>query len=902
MIVLVLLLLAFAPMIWYFQSDIYKCLFSINECLFKLYFHLEQNRKTFLLWLFVIAFLGGGIVYYCVFHLTVWQSFYYALAQFMFDVKTPAEFGYDSDYIVNMSPTYQWIYVSAFIAAMVSSLTILILFFKETIEKQYSRFIIRKKSHIVLFGLGRKGSAYLDSELTNNKPIVIIEKNSKNPMIEKYKKKYKNHNFAILIGDGTDSMLLNQLRLENCKQIVLLAGKDTENIEIALSVSQVLINLKKGNKDISHKNVYMHLRDKDLHKFYRGGGLFDDKSLLHIKMFSLAQNSAKKLFLTHDIDGNSRKYIDSEKGFSIVVAGCTELALEVIGQACEIAHFPNENELTIYCVDVDIPTLKRLIYHQYPNIKDIPNIKLKFKSMNFRSKKYYAKSFWGKDITNVVLCHENAQDNLDIASELADKTYRRAIVKNTMETKIHIAIYENKKIAKAINNNEEQFKYFDVFAETSKMAGKEMVIDDEMETIAKCIHYGYAEKYNPEQEFSDDDIEKEWFKNIVQTDRDSNRAQAYHLPVKVKALGLGIDERIFDEKFCLDENRRIFDLDKINILNERKNLEPIPLDDTSLVEKTKNYINIEDPNNPNKKIQESYKMVEQFDYFPDSVDTLFEKLIRSEKNRWNAHHYLRGWNHSNKKDKELKEHDCLVPLLQLPGQKENIYTCLRRNYWSDTEKKMTFEDYNYYYFMLNNKRYTVLYDIYSILYIPNFLAKINKRFKVWQPLPLKVGVTGHRKLKNEKDIEKLLKDELVKLDINYEFIEVISPLADGADRLVAKFLTDEYDSKLIVPLPFEKDEYKKDFSEESQNEFDEYLEKASSIYMVDSLDNNNRETCYLHVGQEVVDKCDVLIALWDGKPAKGEGGTGDIVAYAKKKDVKIIHIDTNTLNTDYINF
>ncbi|MFJ8953478.1 hypothetical protein ACIRO1_25525 [Streptomyces sp. NPDC102381] len=43
-------------------------------------------------------------------------------------------------------------------------------------------------------------------------------------------------------------------------------------------------------------------------------------------------------------------------------------------------------------------------------------------------------------------------------------------------------------------------------------------------------------------------------------------------------------------------------------------------------------------------------------------------------------------------------------------------------------------------------------------------------------------------------------------------------------------------------------------------------------------------------GKEVVDQSDVLLAVWDGKPAGGKGGTADVVAYAQRQgmDVRII--------------
>jgi hypothetical protein len=40
-----------------------------------------------------------------------------------------------------------------------------------------------------------------------------------------------------------------------------------------------------------------------------------------------------------------------------------------------------------------------------------------------------------------------------------------------------------------------------------------------------------------------------------------------------------------------------------------------------------------------------------------------------------------------------------------------------------------------------------------------------------------------------------------------------------------------------------------------------------------------------------VESSDLMIAVWDGKPAKGKGGTADIVADAVTSAVPVVHID-----------
>src|SRR6266850_2059881 len=43
------------------------------------------------------------------------------------------------------------------------------------------------------------------------------------------------------------------------------------------------------------------------------------------------------------------------------------------------------------------------------------------------------------------------------------------------------------------------------------------------------------------------------------------------------------------------------------------------------------------------------------------------------------------------------------------------------------------------------------------------------------------------------------------------------------------------------------------------------------------------EDAFFAAGRRVVENSDILLAVWDGKPAKGKGGTADIVEYARKR-------------------
>ena len=50
------------------------------------------------------------------------------------------------------------------------------------------------------------------------------------------------------------------------------------------------------------------------------------------------------------------------------------------------------------------------------------------------------------------------------------------------------------------------------------------------------------------------------------------------------------------------------------------------------------------------------------------------------------------------------------------------------------------------------------------------------------------------------------------------------------------------------------------------------------------------EDAYVAVGRAVTAHADVLVALWDGEPARGRGGTAEIVEHALRRGLPVIHV------------
>ena len=154
--------------------------------------------------------------------------------------------------------------------------------------------------------------------------------------------------------------------------------------------------------------------------------------------------------------------------------------------------------------------------------------------------------------------------------------------------------------------------------------------------------------------------------------------------------------------------------------------------------------------------------------------------------------------------------------------------------------------------------------------------------------PLAMGVTGHRVLAEVDRIAVGVDDALDAMAAAFPErpVLVVSALAEGADRIVAQRALARREASLEAILPLSRDDYATDFvSGESRREFASLVERAKRV--VQLLTAPSREAAYEAGGRYVLDHCDLLLAIWDGLAAQGQGGTGAIVAEARRRGLPL---------------
>lgn len=161
-----------------------------------------------------------------------------------------------------------------------------------------------------------------------------------------------------------------------------------------------------------------------------------------------------------------------------------------------------------------------------------------------------------------------------------------------------------------------------------------------------------------------------------------------------------------------------------------------------------------------------------------------------------------------------------------------------------------------------------------------------------QPAQLVIGVVAHRDLVDAEQpalretVRALL--ERLRRDCPGTPLRLLCALAEGGDLLVAE-VARELRIPLAVPLPMPLPDYERDFSDPATLARFRALIADADVLELPLAPGNTaaaglaskpaRDRQYAQLGLFISSHCQILLALWDGRPTDAPGGTGQVVHF-----------------------
>ena len=148
----------------------------------------------------------------------------------------------------------------------------------------------------------------------------------------------------------------------------------------------------------------------------------------------------------------------------------------------------------------------------------------------------------------------------------------------------------------------------------------------------------------------------------------------------------------------------------------------------------------------------------------------------------------------------------------------------------------------------------------------------------------RIAITGHRNLygATADKIRAELHERLAQFITAEGLVTGVSCLADGADAMFAAAVID-VGARLVAVVPAA--EYRDGLPAEHWPEYDRLLTAASEVTRLDHTEST--EQSHMDASVTMLNDADHLIAVWDGQPAAGFGGTADVVDHARDNDIPV---------------
>ncbi|HSH81662.1 MAG TPA: hypothetical protein VLA19_24305 [Herpetosiphonaceae bacterium] len=154
---------------------------------------------------------------------------------------------------------------------------------------------------------------------------------------------------------------------------------------------------------------------------------------------------------------------------------------------------------------------------------------------------------------------------------------------------------------------------------------------------------------------------------------------------------------------------------------------------------------------------------------------------------------------------------------------------------------------------------------------------------------MRVGITGHQDLGSPDDVA-WVTDRLCEQIAEDTLASGITSLAVGADQLFASLLARQQKPfTAIIPCR----DYERTFSTaQDQQRYRSLLAQAVAVTYLPH--DEPSEQAFWEAGKKLVEDSNYLIAVWNGLPARGLGGTADVVKYCLSTGKKVVHINPRT--------
>jgi voltage-gated potassium channel Kch len=382
--------------------------------------------------------------------------------------------------------------------------------------------------HYIVCGLGHKGLeiAKCFKEKEPGARVVVIDPQPDEHLANECDK----HGICIFAADASLPKTLQQARVGEAREIVIITPTDQTNVRIATEVRSHRSHEKAGEAKCHVHVSDIHFREA-LQQWSEGDGKTSDHAL---HFFDVFDNEARRVLLDLPLDGTGLGTSDP-RAVHVVILGFGRMGCSVALRAAKMGHFANRKPLRISVVDRNADAARERFLFRYPAFKGSDVCKMEFytaEADSISARDWIEK--WTREpeiLLHVFVCLEDDARNVEVALRL-----RKLL--NVPDRRLLVRIRSHASLAKILEAAPSPNLPIVPFGMVEDACAENAFHNKESDSVARAIHEFFVSKRlaGSNRSPENDPALRDW-DDLREELRESNRQQADHIAIKLRAIG-----------------------------------------------------------------------------------------------------------------------------------------------------------------------------------------------------------------------------------------------------------------------------------------------------------------------------------------------------------------------------
>ena len=239
-------------------------------------------------------------------------------------------------------------------------------------REYWQRLLLRTlRGHVVVCGLGEKGFRITEDTHRQGKQVIVIERDPSNVLLDRV----RDSGVVTILGDATDTSILQQARLAFADSIYIASGDDAANAEIASQVYRLTRLSKDAQRTYSRFAgdipCFVHVIDPVIGALIKSHEMYTrSDDMLELRLFNVYERGARYVLEHFPPDLYQPITPETETSPHILIVGFQHIGQSILRQCALTGHYANGKNISATIIERNVNDIAHRFMYHYPAVEE----------------------------------------------------------------------------------------------------------------------------------------------------------------------------------------------------------------------------------------------------------------------------------------------------------------------------------------------------------------------------------------------------------------------------------------------------------------------------------------------------------------------------------------------------